>query len=167
MDRIWAPWRMNYIQGFSKVEPEEKACIFCEKPASDQDHETFVLARREHCFALMNLYPYNNSHLMVVPYRHLQDFTDLRDEELLCCQQLLRESMKHMQEALHPQGFNIGLNMGKAGGAGIDQHLHWHLVPRWNGDTNFMTVTAESKVISETVADSWKRLRALFDGNEA
>jgi ATP adenylyltransferase len=162
MDRIWAPWRMNYIQGFSDKKPST-ACIFCDKPASPDDRTELILARREHCFALMNLYPYNNSHLMVVPYRHLNNFTDLTDPELLECQQLLKEALGHMQTCLKPQGFNIGLNMGKAGGAGIDQHLHWHLVPRWTGDTNFMTVTAGAKVISETVEASWERLYKAFN----
>lgn len=167
MERIWAPWRMEYIRGLDpQAESEEKAkgCIFCWKPREpeEQDPANLLVARREHCFVIMNLYPYNNSHLMVVPYRHVCDFTLLGDEELLDCQRALRDAVEVMRRGLDPQGFNIGLNLGKAAGAGIDQHLHWHLVPRWTGDSNFMPVLGGTKVISESIEESWLRMREGF-----
>ncbi len=167
MERIWAPWRMDYIRGLDpKAESAElaKGCIFCWKPQAPaaEDPANLIVARREHCFLILNLYPYNNSHLMVVPYRHLCDFTLLSDAELLDCQRALRDAVLVLQHSLAPQGYNLGLNLGKAAGAGIDQHLHWHLVPRWVGDSNFMPVLGETKVISESIQDSWQRLRDGF-----
>jgi ATP adenylyltransferase len=167
MERIWAPWRMEYIRGLDpREESAEKAkgCIFCWKPQEpvEQDPGNLIVTRREHCFVIMNLYPYNNSHLMVVPYRHLCEFPRLSDEELLDCQRTLRDAVAVMQRHLDPQGFNIGLNLGKSAGAGIDQHLHWHLVPRWTGDSNFMPVLGGTKVISESIEDSWQRMRDGF-----
>jgi len=167
MQRIWAPWRMEYIRGLDpegRAAEESKGCIFCWKPAAppERDHDNLLIARRDHCFLILNLFPYNNSHLMVVPYRHLCDFTRLTDEELLDCQRALRDAAGVLQRSLNPQGFNIGLNLGKAAGAGIDQHLHWHLVPRWVGDSNFMPVIGDTKVISESIEESWRRLRDGF-----
>ena len=165
MQRIWAPWRLDYIRGLDGAEAaEDKGCIFCWKPREDpgQDEATLIVARRQHCFVIMNLYPYNNSHLMVVPYRHTCDFTSLSDDELLDCQQAVRDAVRAMEQSLQPQGWNIGLNLGKAGGAGIDQHLHWHVVPRWVGDTNFFPVLSDVKVISESMEDSWRRMRDAF-----
>lgn len=169
MQRIWAPWRMEYIQGLNEDGNASRAeagkgCIFCWKPGEDEgrDEQNLILARRERCFLIMNLYPYNNSHLMVVPYRHLHDFTALEPAELLDCQRAIQEAVRVMERTIRPQGWNIGLNLGKAAGAGIDQHLHWHVVPRWVGDTNFFPVLGEAKVISESIQDSWRRLREGF-----
>jgi ATP adenylyltransferase len=167
MQRIWAPWRMEYIRGLdpeAQAAEESKGCIFCWKPAEPQERDAgnLLIARREHCFVILNLYPYNNSHLMVVPYRHLCDFTQLSDAELLDCQRTLRDAVGVLERGLKPQGYNLGLNLGKAAGAGIDQHLHWHLVPRWVGDSNFMPVIGGTKVISESIEDSWQRLRDGF-----
>ncbi|MDP2361079.1 MAG: HIT domain-containing protein [bacterium] len=170
MDRIWAPWRMAYIRGLDAsrnaghTEGGVEECIFCWKPRLESTHDesNLIVARRESCFVIMNLYPYNNSHLMVVPYRHLCDFTLLEAVELLDCQRALQDAVRVMQRTLQPQGWNIGLNLGKAAGAGIDQHLHWHVVPRWVGDTNFFPVLGETKVISESIQDSWQRMRDGF-----
>lgn len=167
MQRIWAPWRMDYIQGLNEehaAAEAAKGCIFCWKPREEpaQDAANLIVARREHCFVIMNLYPYNNSHLMVVPYRHTCDFTSLDDAELLDCQRAVKDAVRAMEQSLQPQGWNIGLNLGKAGGAGIDQHLHWHVVPRWVGDTNFFPVLGGVKVISESMEASWQRMHEAF-----
>ncbi len=162
MQQIWAPWRMDYIKGLK--EEDQKGCIFCWKPLADpaEDEKNLIVERREHCFLIMNLYPYNNSHLMVVPRRHTADFTELVDEELLDCQQAIRDAITVMKQSMNPQGFNVGINMGKAGGAGIDQHLHWHVIPRWVGDTNFFPLMSGVKVISESISDSWQRMHEGF-----
>jgi len=166
MERIWAPWRMAYIRelGDPAAADAARGCIFCWKPQDppDRDAANLIVARRERCFAILNLYPYNNSHLMVVPYRHSCDLTELEDAELLDCQRAIRDALRVMGATLAPQGYNIGLNMGKAAGAGIDQHLHWHVVPRWVGDTNFLPVVGGAKVISESIEESHARLRDGF-----
>lgn len=165
MERIFAPWRMSYLRG---EQPEAReGCIFCWKPQEDRDRENLILERSRHCFVIMNLYPYSNSHLMVVPYRHTAELADLGDDELLDCQRTLRRTVQVVGESVKPQGFNLGMNIGRAGGAGIEAHLHWHVVPRWLGDTNFMTVTGDTKVISEAIDEGWVRLRAAFDRRPA
>jgi ATP adenylyltransferase len=165
MERIWAPWRMEYIRQLKHDGAEaERGCIFCWKPREEpaRDEANLIVARRPACFVIMNRYPYNNSHLMVVPYRHLSDFRELDERELLDCQRALQDALRVMERALAPQGWNIGLNLGKAAGAGIDQHLHWHVVPRWVGDTNFFPILGETKVISESLEESWRRMRDGF-----
>lgn len=165
MERIFAPWRMSYLRG--ELPETREGCIFCWKPAEQQDPQNLILERSRHCFVIMNLYPYSNSHLMVVPYRHTAELTDLDDEELLDCQRTLRRTVAVIRESVNPQGFNLGMNIGRAGGAGIEAHLHWHVVPRWLGDTNFMTVTGDTKVISESIHEGWARLRAAFERRPA
>ncbi len=161
MERLWAPWRMQYIEQIDQT-PEED-CIFCAKPQQREDRANLLLHRSEQAYVLMNLFPYNNGHLLIIPYRHCPELTELTDVELLDCQRLLQLSMRVLTAALRPQGFNVGLNQGRCAGAGIDQHLHYHLVPRWSGDTNFMPVLDETKVISEELAKTWDRLRPLFE----
>jgi ATP adenylyltransferase len=157
LKNIWAPWRIGYL----KSAPEEK-CVFCITTDEEKDEENLILYRGKKCFVIVNKYPYSNGHLMSVPYRHVADFAALDNDELLELQELLQLCMKVLNETLHPHGFNIGLNMGKAAGAGIDQHLHYHIVPRWNGDTNFMPVVGSTKVISQALADNYRELRVLF-----
>lgn len=156
--RLWAPWRMAYINGLNKSE----GCIFCEKPESTEDRQNLILHRGKKAFVLMNLYPYNNGHLMIAPYKHTGDFLELDDEELLEIMQLSQMSMKVLEKAMNPGGFNTGFNIGKAAGAGIDAHLHFHIVPRWLGDTNFMPVVGEMKVISEHLEVTYDKLLQLF-----
>jgi len=154
MERLWAPWRMEYIQ-----EHLQDACIFCAKPAQGRDEENHILYRGEHAYLMLNLYPYNNGHLMIAPYRHLADLLELRPEEsaaILYCTRIAVEALRH---ALHPDGFNIGLNLGRVAGAGISDHLHAHIVPRWSGDCNFMPVLANTKVIPELLDRTFGRLR--------
>ena len=153
MKRIWAPWRIEYIRS---KKPEE--CIFCVKPDEERDAANYILFRGEHNFVILNLYPYNPGHLMVAPYKHTADLSDLTDEELLEHFDLVKKSTRALIQAYSPHGFNIGINMGKAAGAGIDDHIHTHVVPRWNGDTNFLTVLSDVKVISHALDATYKEL---------
>ena len=157
-ERLWAPWRMSYISGLK----DAKDCIFCEKSSENNDCENLILHRGKKAFVLMNLFPYNNGHLMVAPYKHTGDFLQLDDEELLEIMQLSRLAMKVLNKIMNPAGFNTGFNIGKAAGAGIDAHLHFHIVPRWIGDTNFMPVVGEMKVISEHIEITYGKLLEGF-----
>lgn len=150
MDNLWAPWRMRYIEKYE----EKSDCIFCNKPALGDDKENLILYRGETSFIIMNKYPYNNGHLMIVPYRHLSDLNKLTETELLEINKLILKSYNALLKSVKPHGFNIGLNLGRVAGAGIDQHLHYHIVPRWNGDTNFMPVTGQTKVISQAIEET-------------
>ena len=154
MENLWAPWRMRYIENAD----EEEGCIFCLKPKENADKDNLILYRGEHGFIIMNKYPYNNGHLLIVPYRHTSDFSGLTGEEVLCLHKLLKMSYDALTRAVNPHGFNIGLNLGRTAGAGIDQHLHYHIVPRWDGDTNFMPVVGQVKVISQGMEETYERL---------
>ena len=156
-DILWAPWRMEYILG-----PKEKGCIFCDKPKQAQDRENLIVHRGHLAFVIMNKYPYNNGHLLIVPYRHEAELPRLTPEENLEMMALLQKSAQALRATCAPQGFNIGMNVGAVAGAGIDSHLHFHLVPRWNADTNFMPVTGHTKVISEGLWETWAHLRGQF-----
>jgi len=158
-DRIWAPWRLEYIE---KAGPEG-GCIFVDLPAQSDDRKNLILHRREHAFVILNAYPYTNGHLMVAPYRHTGSLQDLSDEELLEINQLVRDCVHWLTLAYAPQGFNVGVNMGRAAGAGIEDHLHWHIVPRWNGDTNFMTTVGEARVLAQSLEDAYDRLQAVIE----
>jgi len=158
MEKLWAPWRMEYITG----EKQSEGCIFCQKYTQKKDRENLILHRGQSCFVIMNFYPYNNGHLMVVPYLHTSKFSDLSDEISLEIMQVIRKSMDILTETMKCQGFNVGLNLGRCAGAGIDQHIHFHIVPRWNGDTNFMPVVGHTKVISEALFETWDTLKECF-----
>ena len=159
-EQLWAPWRLQYIESADKAE----GCIFCTFPARDSadDRETLILHRGEHAFIILNAFPYSNGHLMIVPYRHTANMEDLDDETLLEVMRLTRLGISLLKRAFNPDGFNLGVNMGKVAGAGIAEHLHWHIVPRWNGDTNFMPVLADVKVIPESLENVYDRLKAAF-----
>lgn len=149
---IWAPWRSGYITGETPAPPAgATGCIFCDKPKADDDSAHLIVARAKFSFVLLNLYPYNNGHLMVAPFRHVARLEDLPDEEIAELMQVARRLEPVLREKLDPQGFNIGMNVGGVAGAGIDAHLHLHIVPRWNGDTNFMPVLADAKVIPQSL----------------
>lgn len=154
-DRLWATWRMPYI---SKVEKHEDGCIFCEKPKQNKDEDNLILYRGKRCFTIMNLYPYNNGHLMIIPYRHLNDICALDDEESLEMMDMMRFFIHITKSVMNPEGFNTGFNLGKSAGAGIADHIHMHLVPRWTGDTNFMPVISETRVISEHIKETYNKL---------
>ncbi len=157
MDILWAPWRIQYIE-----QPKEPGCIFCIKPAENQDKKNLIIYRGQQCFVIMNFYPYNNGHLMVVPFRHVSDLTDLDNKERLELMDLLAMCKDALKSTMFPQGFNIGMNLGEVAGAGVKDHLHFHIVPRWNGDTNFMPICGHTKVVSEGLAETWERLKNVF-----
>lgn len=154
LDRLWSPWRMAYIQRSAG----EKGCIFCEKPRERRDRANLILARGRHCFVILNAFPYNSGHLMIAPYRHLSEPTRLREPELMDMFRLLRIFLNALDRAYSPTGYNIGMNVGRSSGAGIPGHIHLHVVPRWTGDTNFMTVISGTKVMPETLDQSYERL---------
>ncbi len=156
MKVLWAPWRMNYIQ-----KGKSKGCFFCHRLAEGKDEENLILYQGKHGFVIMNRYPYTNGHLMVVPKRHCLDFEQLNDREIVELLTLLKASLHALRATLSPHGFNIGVNIGKSGGAG-EEHLHVHIVPRWTGDTNFMPVFNEAKVIPEYLCETYRRLRSAF-----
>lgn len=158
MKTIHAPWRINYILG-----PKPDGCVFCLPEQTDTDVQRFVLHRAEHCFVIMNIYPYSNGHLMVTPYRHVSNITELEPAELHEIMDYVQKSAFVLRQAFNPQGINIGINIGEAAGAGIREHLHVHLVPRWNGDHSFMAVMAETNVIPEHLRSTYGRLKPLFN----
>jgi ATP adenylyltransferase len=161
MDILRAPWRMTYIDSSSEEkrgDNKSKECIFCLYPRKDLDEENLILYRGKCAFVILNRYPYSNGHLMVVPYRHTAIFPSLTGDEKLEIMSLAQASSEVLQKTMKPDGFNIGINLGRASGAGIDSHLHMHIVPRWDGDTNFMSVTAETKVLPEALIVTRKRL---------
>lgn len=157
MDRLWAPWRGEYVTKASKSEDE--GCLFCELQKQD-DEEALILARTERSFAVLNRYPYNSGHLMVAPLRHVGELDDVKDDESVDLQRLLQRCIRGLKKAMEPDGFNLGMNVGRVAGAGVPGHLHWHAVPRWNGDTNFMPTVAEAKVLPERLSETLDKLRA-------
>ncbi|RII29394.1 MAG: HIT family hydrolase [Geobacter sp.] len=158
MERIWAPWRMSYI---SNTEHED-GCIFCLAWESSDDQEKLVLVRRQHSLIMLNRYPYTCGHLMVAPVRHTAEMNDLDDDQVLDLIKGVRQACDLLRKVAHPGGINIGMNLGKAAGAGVEEHLHIHVVPRWNGDTNFMTVTGSVRVIPEGLMESYARLAEVL-----
>ncbi|WP_290900131.1 HIT domain-containing protein [Ferroglobus sp.] len=154
MERIFAPWRIRYIES-----PKYEGCIFCDFPKENKDEERLILYRGKSCFVIMNNYPYNPGHLMIAPYRHVASVEDLNEEEALEMMKLSQKMVEVIKKAMNPDGFNLGINLGKVAGAGIEDHIHLHIVPRWNGDTNFMPVLADVKVIPEAIEESYKKLK--------
>jgi ATP adenylyltransferase len=151
---------MKYIKAMGNTHDE--GCIFCTKPAQQKDRENFILHRGKSVFVIMNIFPYNNGHLMVVPYQHTSDITSI---DTACGQELFSVvgvCTQALHAAMNPEGFNVGMNIGRTAGAGIDQHLHMHIVPRWNGDTSFFTVIGDSKVISQSLEDAYDSLLPHF-----
>lgn len=160
-ENLWAPWRMNYIQSGAE-ERKPVGNIFTVLPAENEDEKNGILFRGEHCFMILNAFPYTNGHLMIAPFRETNDLTSLSDAELLEINQLLAKAVKAIQEVYRPDGFNVGVNIGSAAGAGIPQHLHWHVLPRWNGDTNFMMTVGNTRVMPQTLEESYRRLKAVL-----
>ncbi len=153
MEKLWAPWRAPYILG-----PKEEGCLLCRIAQQERDRENLVLRRGRQCFVMLNLYPYNSGHIMVVPNRHEKDLEGLSQEEMGEMLDLARKSITTLKKAMNPQGFNLGVNLGDVAGAGVEHHLHLHVVPRWKGDTNFMPVAAQTKVISQALLESYEAL---------
>jgi len=158
MDVLWAPWRMKYIE-YARVE-KSSGCFLCEAAKSDNLEEKLVVHKTESVIVIMNNYPYNTGHLLIAPARHVANFAQLSDSELLEMAVTLRNSLEWLRKALSPDGFNIGVNIGKVAGAGLEDHLHIHVVPRWIGDTNFMPIVANTKVIPEALADTYRKIVA-------
>ncbi|NLT23522.1 MAG: HIT domain-containing protein [Syntrophorhabdus sp.] len=158
MDRVWAPWRMEYITGTKA--PGEKRCFLCIDEG--KDNESLVIGRLGKAFVIMNRFPYTNGHVMVVPVRHTGLMEDLTDEESLDIMRLVKIMVRVYKEEFSVEGINIGINVGRAAGAGLEEHIHVHMVPRWFGDTNFMAVTGETRVISEHLMTSYERLKRRF-----
>lgn len=158
VEHLWSPWRNQHVARSS----DNTASVFTDIAERHTDEEDLVLYRGRTVFVLLNLYPYNNGHLLVVPFRKVAEWQDLTDAEQLEMTRLMGESMQWLTQALHPHGFNVGMNIGPGAGAGIPGHLHMHVVPRWTSDTNFMPVTAGTKVMPESLQDTWRKLRAAI-----
>jgi ATP adenylyltransferase len=159
MDRLYSPWRSHYIASFKDEKKSESDSLFTRILAENKDAKNLVVERRKHCFVMMNLYPYNSGHLMVIPYRKTTDLLALSAEEQLEIMQTTSEMVELLKMTMKPHGFNIGANLGRVAGAGIDDHIHFHIVPRWNGDMNFMPTIAETKVVSEAMRDTYNKLK--------
>ncbi len=160
MDRLWTPWRMEYIE--SAKGGEEEGCIFCTLPAKGDDVAAHILARSDRAFAVLNAFPYNPGHVMVAPFRHTGEVGELDDDEQLELSRLVQASVRALRAEYEPHGFNIGMNLGRVAGAGIPDHLHWHVIPRWTGDTNFMPVIGQTRVLPELLEETYGRLRPRF-----
>lgn len=158
MKTLHAPWRIDYILG-----PKPDTCAFCLPNHRHEDEARFILHRSRHCFVLMNIFPYSNGHIMVTPYRHVNMLTDLTPTESHEIMDYVQHGTAILKQAFSPQGINIGINLGEAAGAGIKEHLHVHLVPRWNGDHSFMAVMAETSVLPEHLRSTYDRLKPFFD----
>ncbi|MBK6910166.1 MAG: HIT domain-containing protein [bacterium] len=162
MERLWAPWRMSYILETVKQEQPD-GCVFCRMLAEQDDARNLILHRAELCFVVMNLFPYNSGHLMVIPLRHTGEFSSLTAAEHAEMGRMLDLARVALSECFTPHGYNIGMNIGRAAGAGIVDHLHYHIVPRWNGDSNFMSAVGETKVLSESLPESFARLKTVVN----
>jgi len=158
MKVLWAPWRIEYIRS-----PKHEGCIFCDFPKENRDKERLILYRGKYSFVIMNNYPYNPGHVMIAPYRHVANWEELTDEELLEIMKLAQLMIKALKKAMNPHGFNMGVNLGRVAGAGIDSNVHLHIVPRWNGDTNFMPVIADTKVIPESLEEAYDELKKAIE----
>lgn len=153
MDKLWAPWRITYVSN-----TKTKGCIFCRAFKEKKDKKNFVILRSEHAFAILNIFPYNNGHVMVVSNRHVASFEALNENEMADLNKMVKKILSSLRAVLNPAGFNVGMNLGKVSGAGIDKHMHIHIVPRWLGDTNFMPVLSDTKIISQSLTELHSKL---------
>ena len=157
MEHIWAPWRIEYIRS-----EKDDGCIFCDKLKENNDEKNYILFRGKDNFIILNLYPYNPGHIMVVPYRHLSNLDDLTNEELFEHNDLVRRSCRALREAYKPEGFNIGMNLGRVAGAGVEDHIHTHVIPRWNGDTSFVTIVSDIRFLPHAMDATYKELKEVI-----
>jgi ATP adenylyltransferase len=157
MEHIWAPWRIGYI-----LQEKAEGCILCEKPKEDKDEPNYILYRGDKNFIIMNSYPYNPGHLLVAPYRHVGNLEELTEEERNEHFEMVCRSIRVLRGVFNPGGFNFGANMGKVAGAGIDDHFHSHIVPRWRGDTNYVPVLADVRVIPQALTETYQMLKGKF-----
>jgi ATP adenylyltransferase len=158
MKNLWAPWRMDYV-----LSKKGTGCVFCPGDDRGSDRELNILYVGPMSLVVMNKFPYNNGHLLVAPIRHVSDLGGLSDEENLDLILMVRSSIEIIRKTMKPEGFNVGLNLGKVAGAGVEAHMHYHIVPRWSGDTNFMAVTEEVRVIPEHLRNTYDKLRPYFE----
>ena len=156
-ERLWAPWRLEYIRG-----PKDGECIFCRAVESDDDERHYVVFRGDRCLVMLNAYPYNSGHLMIAPFVHEPTIEPLDSATTAEMMDLAKRSAQVLHGAYRPDGFNYGINQGSVAGAGIEDHVHMHVVPRWGGDTNFMPVIGDTKVLPQTLAESWRELKEAF-----
>ncbi len=161
MSILWAPWRMSYVRSHSQQ--PVIGCVFCDKAAGAQDRDELILLRGRHNYLMMNLYPYNNGHLLIAPYVHKPSLEDLPTETLTEMMMMANQALAALREALKPHGFNLGINLGAVAGAGVAEHIHMHIVPRWGADTNYMTVTGGTRVIPESLQVTYDRLLAVLN----
>ena len=155
MDKLWAPWRLKYI---TQVDNNKKGCVFCNINKDKKDKKNFVFARSKYCYAVLNIFPYNNGHVLVLPCKDVNDLSKMRKEELSDLMDLLNYTKSLVDEVLNPHGYNIGMNLGRISGAGVPGHVHFHVVPRWRGDMNFMSVVSDTKVISQSLKELYAQL---------
>ena len=167
MDRLWAGWRMAYIKRATSKRGKREGCLFCGKARARPNARNLVLATGPEAVVMLNLYPYNVGHVMVAPRRHVRSFGDLREGEVVELNAWLARVERALRRVYRPHGYNVGLNLGRAAGAGVLGHLHWHIVPRWNGDTNYMPVTGGTKVLPESLDRTYRRLRVALEAAEA
>ncbi|MFC1733874.1 HIT domain-containing protein [candidate division KSB1 bacterium] len=158
MERLWSPWRSQYVESLQN----KQQCEFCRILEKNDDESTFILLRKNHNFVVMNIYPYNSGHLLIVPYEHVDDITVLPIEVVYEAADLINLSIKALRNLWSPKGMNVGLNLGAAAGAGIHEHVHYHVVPRWTGDTNFMPVIGKTKIISQDLRIGYEHIKAEF-----
>ena len=158
MDYLWTPWRYRYVTKTGEAGP----CVFCAAGASTDDREWMIVHRGTHNFVILNRFPYTSGHVMVVPYRHIATLEDIEDEGLVELMRLTRDCERHLRTIYQPDGLNLGMNIGKSAGAGIAGHLHMHALPRWHGDTSFITVVGETRMLPEELEITWERLRAAW-----
>ncbi len=164
MDRLYTPWRYDYIKGASGEKTGHgTACVFCTiRDRRDEDDETFILHRAQHNFVVLNIYPYTSGHLMIVPYEHAAELSEIPKETSDELMDLAKRAQAILREVYRPHGFNLGINLGQAAGAGVADHLHLHVLPRWSGDSNFMTTVAETRVLPEDLKTTYDRLKNRF-----
>lgn len=155
MDHLWAPWRIKYIQA-----KKTTGCIFCQKPKQKKDKKNYIVKRGKFVFSILNIFPYNNGHTLIVPYRHLDSIEKMNNDELIELFDFIKHTTRQIKSKMNAQGFNIGFNIGKTAGAGIDKHLHVHIVPRWEADTNFMPVLTGTKIISQSLEELYGILKS-------
>lgn len=159
MENLWAPWRMEYIAGHDK---KVDGCVFCEAIKNPDDHANHIVFRGKYSFVILNKFPYNNGHIMIIPNQHTNDWLKLPDNVQAECYKMINLSISAIRKVFSPDALNLGMNLGKAAGAGIDEHVHFHILPRWEGDTNFMPVIAGTKVISESLDSAYTKLKQAF-----
>ena len=159
--RIWAPWRLAYVKDAAK--DSDEGCIFCVKPVADDDEANLIVHRGERCFVILNLFPYTNGHLMIAPYEHLGSIADLEPDTVAEMMALTQRGIRALEEKYSPHGFNVGFNQGRVAGAGVEHHIHMHVVPRWGGDTSFMPVLGDTRVMPQSLEQSYEALKGTFD----